>query len=262
MEKRIDEAIVERSLLESRTLAKKFIIEGKVLLNKETVSRASTLVKDTDSIEIIGPKAFVSRGGVKLSFALDYFKFDASGSVALDVGASTGGFTDCLLKRNATKVYALDVGYGQLDYTLRTNPRVVILEKVNARYLSQDLIPEKIDLIVMDVSFISITKILPSLRDLLRDDGEIISLVKPQFEGERKFNRKGIIKDKNFHKIILNSLIEIIPKLGFSVVDATYSPIKGRKGNIEFFFRIKKNGELVNLSLIDKIISEAWELSK
>jgi 23S rRNA (cytidine1920-2'-O)/16S rRNA (cytidine1409-2'-O)-methyltransferase len=262
MGKRIDEAILEKGLLPSRTLAKSFILEGKVLLNGEVVSKASTQVKDADSIEILEPREFVSRGGIKLNSALNFFNVDVSNKIAVDIGASTGGFTDCLLKRNVSRVYAVDVGFGQLDYSLRNDSRVVVLEHVNARYISKTIIKEYADIIVMDVSFISIVKILPALKDILKDNGVIVSLVKPQFEGEPKFTKKGIVKNPEFHKIILHSLVSKIAELNFIVTDTTYSPIKGGKGNIEFFFLLKKNGTLVNLSLIDKIVEEAWEKSK
>ncbi|MGB9694401.1 MAG: TlyA family RNA methyltransferase [Caldisericaceae bacterium] len=262
MAKRIDEVIVERGLLESRTLAKALILEGKVLLNGEVVLKASSPVKEDDEVEILGKKRFVSRGGEKLDFALSFFDVDVKGKIALDAGASTGGFTDCLLKRGVSRVYAVDVGTGQLDYSLRGDSRIVLLEQVNARYLSKEIIPEDIDIVVMDVSFISIIKIIPSFKEIVKSDGKIVSLIKPQFEGERRFTSKGIIRSAEFHKIILKSVVGKISELGYTVTNAIYSPIRGGKGNIEFFFEIEREGSLVNLSLIDKIVDEAWEKTK
>jgi 23S rRNA (cytidine1920-2'-O)/16S rRNA (cytidine1409-2'-O)-methyltransferase len=257
--KRIDEVLVERGLATSRSESKRLIIEGLVFLNGNIVQKSSTFVSEEDIISIKEPRKYVSRGGIKLEFALDEFKVSPKDKVAIDIGSSTGGFTDCLLKLNAKKIYAVDVGAGQLDLSLRNDPRVVVLEKVNARNLSIKIIQEQADLIVMDVSFISITKILPTLKTLLKDNGLIISLVKPQFEGERSFLRKGIIKDKELHKKILLNTIEQIVKMGFIVNRMTFSPIKGGKGNIEFFFLIKKVGDFVNLSDVNKIVEEIWE---
>jgi 23S rRNA (cytidine1920-2'-O)/16S rRNA (cytidine1409-2'-O)-methyltransferase len=260
--KRIDEVIVERGLLPSRTLAKSFILEGKVLVNGEAVLKASSIVGEADKIEILEPRRFVSRGGVKLEFALNFFAVDVNNKIALDVGASTGGFTDCLLKRGSSRVYSVDVGTGQLDYSLRNDQRVVVLENTNARYLSKEKVSTYVDIVVMDVSFISIIKILPALNGVIKDDSKIISLIKPQFEGEQKFTRKGIVRNPDFHKTILRSLASKIAELNYVVTNATYSPIRGVKGNIEFFFQIEKQGSLVNLSLIDKIVNEAWEKTK
>jgi len=262
MAKRIDEVIVERGLLPSRTLAKSFILEGKVLVNGEAVLKASSIVGEADKIEILEPRRFVSRGGVKLEFALNFFAVDVNNKIALDVGASTGGFTDCLLKRGSSRVYSVDVGNGQLDYILRNDPRVVVLENTNARYLSKERVSTYVDIVVMDVSFISIIKILPALKNVIKDDGKIISLIKPQFEGEQRFTRKGIVRNPDFHKTILKSLPSKIAELNYVVTNATYSPIRGVKGNIEFFFQIEKQGSLVNLNLIDKIVNEAWEKTK
>jgi 23S rRNA (cytidine1920-2'-O)/16S rRNA (cytidine1409-2'-O)-methyltransferase len=257
--KRIDEVLVERGFVSSRSESKRLIIEGLVLLNGNTVKKSSTLIGEDDFVSIKEPKKYVGRGGEKLEFALKEFEVDPKDKVAIDIGASTGGFTDCLLKHNAQKVFAVDVGTGQLDLSLRKDARVVVLEKVNARNLTTKIILEPVDLIVMDVSFISITKILPALKNLLKNNGIIISLVKPQFEGERGFLRKGIIKDKELHTKILLNVIEQIRRIGFIVNKITYSPIKGGKGNIEFFFLIKKSGNFANLSDVNKIVEEIWE---
>ncbi len=257
--KRIDEELVLRGILKSRSEAKRFIMEGKVLVNGEVVIKAGKLVSENDTIALKEPKKYVGRGGLKLEFALDKFNVKVGGKVGADIGASTGGFTDCLLKRGAKKVYAVDVGYGQLDLTLRKDPRVVVLERVNARYLSRKEIGEDLSFATMDVSFISILKILPALSELITENADIVSLIKPQFEGKPEYLRKGIVKNKDYHKKILKELAINIADLGFSVVDATYSPIKGGKGNIEYFYLIKKSGDRISEDFMDNIIEKAWE---
>jgi 23S rRNA (cytidine1920-2'-O)/16S rRNA (cytidine1409-2'-O)-methyltransferase len=259
LKKRIDEALVERGILKSRSEAKRFIIEGRVLLNGQVVLKPNTKVSLEDRIELKVPKQFVSRGGEKLSHALDVFNVDVKGKIAGDIGASTGGFSDCLLQRGVKKIYAVDVGYGQFDFSLRNDPRIILLERTNARYLSEKEIPEKLQIVVMDVSFISITKILPALLSLTVDDVDIVSLIKPQFEGKAEYLKKGIIKDKKFHFIILKELVNKITEIGLVPINVTNSPIKGNKGNIEFFFHIKKQGNIVKNEAIDKIVNDTWE---
>ncbi len=258
--KRLDEEIVSRGILKTRSEAKRFILEGKVLVNGEVALKSGKVVSETDEIKLKEPKKYVGRGGLKLEFALDKFNVDVRGKIGADIGASTGGFTDCLLKRGAKKVYAVDVGYGQLDFSLRKDPRVVVLERVNARYLTKDDIKDNLSFVVMDVSFISILKILPALSTLILPQTDIISLIKPQFEGKPEYLKKGIVRDKKYHKIILSELVFNISKLGFSVKDATYSPIKGGKGNIEYFYLIKQDkGKSVDETFLNRIIEEAWE---
>ncbi len=257
--KRIDEVLVERGILSTRSEAKRFIIEGRVLLNGSVVRKAGEKVSDSDSVELKEAKRFVGRGGEKLSYALDVFNVDVKDKVAADIGASTGGFSDCLLQRGVKRIYAVDVGYGQFDYTLRNNPKIMLLERTNARYLTKKEIPEVLDVVVMDVSFISIIKILPALKPLTDSEVDIVSLVKPQFEGKREYLKKGIVKEKRFHYEILKDLLHSIIDINLHVVDATYSPIKGGKGNIEFFFHIKKSGDVIEPEVIDKVVDEAWE---
>ena len=262
MKRRLDEEIVNRGLLDSRTLAKTFILEGKVLVNGRKAIKPSELVSESDIIEVVEEKKYVSRGGLKLEFALNQFNIDVKEKVCADIGASTGGFTDCLLKHGAKKVYAIDVGKNLLDPSLLKDERVVVIEEFNARFLSNEIVKEIVDIVTIDVSFISVLKILPSVLNILKDDGEIISLIKPQFEGEPKYLKKGIVRDKAFHKEILRNLLSKIKGIGLSVVNITYSPIKGGKGNIEFFFHIKKEGVFVKDEIIDTIVEEAWEKSK
>jgi 23S rRNA (cytidine1920-2'-O)/16S rRNA (cytidine1409-2'-O)-methyltransferase len=262
LKRRLDEEIVNRRLLDSRTLAKTFILEGKVLVNGRKAIKPSELVSQNDIIEVVEEKKYVSRGGFKLEFALNQFNIDVKEKVCADIGASTGGFTDCLLKHGAKKVYAIDVGKNLLDPSLLKHERVVVIEEFNARFLSNEIVKEIVDIITIDVSFISVLKILPSVLNILKDDGDIISLIKPQFEGEPKYLKKGIVRDKAFHKEILRNLLRKIKGIGLSVVNITYSPIKGGKGNIEFFFHIKKEGVFVKDEIIDTIVEEAWEKSK
>ena len=257
--KRLDQAIADRGILASRSEAKRFILEGKVLLNGETAKKSNTMVSESDVISLKEKKKFVGRGGLKLEKALKEFAIVTADKISADIGVSTGGFTDCLLKSGVKKVYAVDVGYGQIDVRLRNNPKVILLERTNARYLTKKEIPEQLDLVVMDVSFISILKILPALFPLIKDNADIISLIKPQFEGKKEYLRKGIIKDKSLHSKIIKTLVKNILNENFIVTDATFSPIKGGKGNIEFFFCIRKSGELVKLETIDKMINNAWE---
>lgn len=260
MKKRLDEELLLRGLVSSRTEAKYHILEGKVIVNGRKAIKPSELVSEEDSIEIVkDSKQFVSRGGIKLDFAISEFKISVLGKIALDVGSSTGGFTDCLLKHGASKVYAVDVGKGLIDVSLREDQRVILLEGINARYLTDEIIKEKVDIITIDVSFISVLKILNAVVNLMNENGVIIALIKPQFESERKYLRKGIIRDKNFHTIILREVASKIRNLGLVVTDVTISPIKGGKGNIEFFYLIKKEGDFVKDEVIDKIVGEAWE---
>lgn len=262
VKRRIDEEIVARGLLKSRSEAKSFILEGKVLLNGTKAIKSNTPVKESDVISLAEPKKFVSRGGFKLDFALREFRISVVDLVALDIGVSTGGFTDCLLRNGAKKVYSVDVGFGQVDIKLRNDPHVILLERTNARYLTNTQIPEPIDIAVIDVSFISILKILGNVSLLIKDHGDIVSLIKPQFESERYGTKKGIVKDKLIHIGILKEMIKRIADLNLIVTNLAYSPIKGGKGNIEFFFRIRKAGVVVNLEDVNKIVEEAWEIIK
>lgn len=199
---------------------------------------------------------YVGRGGVKLEKALHAFSVQVEKKVCLDVGASTGGFTDCLLRHGAEKVYAVDVGRGQLAWKLRQDSRVIVLEKQNARYLTRREIPEPIDLCTMDVSFISVTKILPGVKALLSPEGEIIVLIKPQFEVGPKHVKKGIVRERKVHEKILNDFLEWFPAHHFFPKNCTYSPISGRDGNLEFFFHLATSGPLSPIA-VEPIVEEA-----
>ena len=240
--RRIDLLLVERGLAPTREKAQALLMAGRVLVDGRPVTKAGAVVPGEAGIQVAGRLPFVSRGGVKLAHALDTFNLSPSGAVALDVGASTGGFTDCLLQRGARRVYALDVGHGQLDFTLRTDPRVVVMEHVNARYPLA--LPESVDLATVDVSFISVTMVLPSVAERLKSGGVIVALVKPQFEARRQeVGRGGIIRDPLLHGRVLGRVILWAIDHGFRLRGLTPSPILGDAGNREFFLLLKPTGE-------------------
>jgi len=230
--------MVDRGLVESRAKAQALIMAGEVAAAGKTVVKPGTLVAEEAAINILQPPPFVSRGGIKLEHALDQFQLDVSEKVAADIGASTGGFTDCLLKRGASRVYAVDVGYGQLDYCLRQDSRVVVMERLNARY--PFTLPEKIDLATIDLSFISVKKVLPTVAKLLKDNGYLLVLIKPQFEAERReVGRGGVIKDSLVHARVLGRFITWVVEHDFGLKGLVASPILGASGNKEFFVLLK-----------------------
>lgn len=231
---RIDQLLVERGLVESREKARALILAGAVRVNGQRVDKAGQAVPADAAIELAERMPFVSRGGFKLQAALDHWKIDVNGKVCLDIGSSTGGFTDCLLQRGARRVYAVDVGAGQLDWKLRNDPRVVVREGINARYLSPEDIGEPLDLAVSDVSFISVTLIVPVLPALLRPDGEVVILVKPQFEvGRGQVGRGGIVRDPALHRAACERVEAAMRAIGFKT-GLIESPILGAEGNKEF----------------------------
>jgi len=236
MKTRLDLLLVERGLFPSRQQAQRSIMAGQVFVDGQRADKPGALVPATAAVEVRGkPFPYVSRGGLKLQRALDVFGVDVQGLVAADIGASTGGFTDCLLQRGAQRVYAIDVGVGQLDWRLRTDPRVVVMEGVNARHLKPGDLPEAVDLVVIDVSFISLTKIFPAARGLLKADGRMIALVKPQFEaGRGRVGRRGVVRDPAVHRDVLAQVMAALAPNGFAPVDLTPSPIRGPEGNIEY----------------------------
>ncbi len=236
MKLRLDKLLLERNLADSREKARAMIMAGQVLVNQIKVEKAGSLVDSEAQISITGKKlAYVSRGGLKLEKALEEFPIDLDDKVLADLGASTGGFTDCALQKGAAKVYAIDVGYGQLDWKLRNDPRVVVLERTNARNLEEDSLPEKIDFVTADLAFISLTKILPAIRKILRNKGQALVLIKPQFEaGRENIEKKGVVKDPLVHEEVINKVISFAETEGFSAQGLTFSPIKGPEGNIEY----------------------------
>ena len=237
---RLDQLVVERGLAPSRERAKAMILAGQVSVNGQPSTKAGTLVDIKAAIALIAPDhPYVGRGGLKLAHALDTFGVAVAGREALDIGASTGGFTDVLLQRGAHRVVALDVGHGQLDWRLRNDARVVVIEKFNARHLTSAVLPGPVDLVVIDVSFISLKQILPTLPPLLAPDADVIALVKPQFEAGRDEVRKGIIKDPAVHARVLQDVSTAAREVGLSPVASTRSPITGAKGNIEFLLHLR-----------------------
>ncbi|MCS7274844.1 MAG: TlyA family RNA methyltransferase [Candidatus Bipolaricaulota bacterium] len=239
--RRLDLLLVERGLYSSRAQAQRAISAGLVLVNGELIDKPGAQVSIDAQIEVKETPRYVSQGGLKLEKALDVFQIDATDKTCLDIGASTGGFTDCLLQHGAKRVYAIDVGKGQLDWKLRTDPRVTVLEEINARYLKPEQIGELVDLATVDVSFISLKLILPPLKEIVTPKGDLICLVKPQFEaGRKQIARGGVVKDSLTHQRVLEDLARFIEdQLQISIVNATFSPIRGPAGNIEFFFHIK-----------------------
>lgn len=233
---RIDVLLVEKGFFDSREKAKKNIMAGLVFANGQKIDKPGTKIDTNVNIEIKGDtNPYVSRGGLKLQKALEVFDIKVDNKIAADIGASTGGFTDCLLQNGASKVYAIDVGYGQLDWKLRNDPRVIVLEKVNARYLKPEIIDDKCHIATIDVSFISLKKVMLPVKGILKPKGDIIALIKPQFEaGPEKVGKKGVIRDKDVHIEVLKDVIHWSAENGFCFKNLTYSPVKGGSGNIEF----------------------------
>lgn len=235
---RVDVLLVERGLVESRARAQAIVLAGKVFCDGQRVDKAGQKILDGAALEVRGrDHPYVSRGGVKLAGALDAFGLDPRGLVAADFGASTGGFTDCLLSRGAARVYAIDVGYGQLAHSLRVDPRVVVMERTNARHLTE--LPEAVDLVVIDASFISITKLLPAARAVLREGGEIVGMVKPQFEVGPGRLDKGVVKDATMRATAIDEVASAAEAMGFTVVDRCDSTLAGPEGNLEAFLRLR-----------------------
>lgn len=256
--KRLDVLIFERGMVPSRERAKTTIMEGLVYVAGQKADKAGMMVSEDAQIEVrSNTRQFVSRGGKKIEKALSHFSIDPAGLVVMDVGASTGGFTDCLLQRGAVKVYSIDVGYGQLAYQLRIDPRVKCMERTNIRYVTADMLEETPSLAVIDVSFISLALVLPVVASLLDETGRIACLIKPQFEaGKGKVGKKGVVREPEIHLEVLEAFIQHAHNAGMHVHDLTFSPIKGPEGNIEFLGYLGKTLEERTLDLAD-IVSQA-----
>ena len=244
--KRLDVVMTEQGLAESRQKAQAIIMAGLVYVNDQKVDKAGAPVAESAVIEVRGKTLrYVSRGGLKLENAMACWPIDLKDAVCADIGASTGGFTDCMLQNGAKKVYSVDVGFNQLDYRLRTHPQVVCMERTNARYLTKEQIPEELDFFSVDVSFISLNLILPPLRPLMREGAQAVCLVKPQFEaGKEKVGKKGVVRDPAVHLEVLENFLVHAKESGFTVLGLTYSPIRGPEGNIEYLGFLEK-GEWV-----------------
>lgn len=245
---RLDVLLVNRGLAPSREKAKTLIMAGEVFVNGQREDKPGTTFEESkiNSLEVRGDTLpYVSRGGLKLEKAVNNFGFSLQDKVCMDIGASTGGFTDCMLQNGARKVYSVDVGHGQLDWKLRSDERVVCMEKTNFRYMIRDDIEDDLDFASCDVSFISLTKILLPARRLLKDGGEMVCLIKPQFEaGKEKVGKKGVIRDPKVHEEVVHRIMDFVNIAGFEVLHLDYSPIKGPEGNIEYLIHIRKNPEM------------------
>jgi 23S rRNA (cytidine1920-2'-O)/16S rRNA (cytidine1409-2'-O)-methyltransferase len=253
-------------MAESREKASSQIMSGIVYVNGVKVDKPGTKLSATSTIEIRGDKLpYVSRGGLKLEKALREFNLKLQNKLAMDIGASTGGFTDCMLKNGAAKVYAIDVGYGQLAWSLRTDSRVVCMERTNIRYVTPEAIGEYADFASIDVSFISLTKVLPAVKQLLKENGEIVCLIKPQFEaGREKVGKKGVVREKHIHIEVIENIIEFCSKsIELSILGLSYSPIKGPEGNIEYLLYLSRSKESVDKTSeinINRVVEDAHSL--
>lgn len=260
---RLDVAVFERGYAPSREKAKAIIMAGQVYVNNQKVDKAGTEIKEDDVLEVRGNTLkYVSRGGLKLEKAMQEFPIDLNGKICMDVGASTGGFTDCMLMNGAVKVYSVDVGYGQLAWKLRCDERVVNLERTNFRYVTDEQIKDKIQFSSVDVSFISLKHILPNLNKLLSDNGQAVCLIKPQFEaGKDKVGKKGVVREKSVHLEVVNHVIAMAVENGFSVCGLQFSPIKGPEGNIEYLIYLCKNENPIIAACVnpEKLVNESHE---
>ncbi len=254
--KRLDCALVELGLAESREKAKALIMSGIVFVNNQKFDKAGDTVKPDDKIEVRGETLkYVSRGGLKLEKAMNCFPISLDGYICADIGASTGGFTDCMLQNGAIKVYSIDVGYGQLAWKLRTDDRVVNLERTNFRYVTREQVPDPLDFASVDVSFISLSHILPVMRTLLKPDGHAVCLIKPQFEaGKENVGKKGVVRDKSVHISVVEKIITLSLDEGFSIFGLDFSPVKGPEGNIEYLCYLEVSDNPV---IADGISAEA-----
>lgn len=245
MKERLDVLLVQRGFAPSREKAKAIIMEGNVFVAGQREDKAGTFFDEKAEIEVRGNTLkYVSRGGLKLEKAIHNFDIKLEGKICMDIGASTGGFTDCMLQNGAEKVYAVDVGYGQFAWKLRQDERVVCMEKTNIRYVTPKDIGDKLDFASVDVSFISLTKVLPAAKELLDINGEMVCLIKPQFEaGKEKVGKKGVVRDAKVHREVIDHIISFVKEIGFTIKNLEFSPIKGPEGNIEYLLFIQKGME-------------------
>lgn len=262
---RLDILLVEKGIFTSRERAKTNIMAGKIFVDGQRVDKAGEKVSVDAEIIFKGQEIpYVSRGGLKLEKAIKEFGVSLKDKICMDIGASTGGFTDCMLQNEAQKVFSVDVGYGQFAWKLRTDPRVVCMERTNIRYVTPEDIGEKIDFASIDVSFISLKKIMPATLNLLSDIGEVVALIKPQFEaGKEKVGKKGVVRDINVHKEVVMNIVDSLQKENLNIISLSYSPIKGPEGNIEYlvYFSKDKNKESdFSMEDIEKVVNESHDL--
>lgn len=262
MKQRLDILLTEKNFFDSRARAKAMIMAGKILVDGQKVDKAGTLIAPDAEIRILGEEMpFVSRGGLKLQKALDVFKIILSGKIAVDVGASTGGFTDCMLQHGAKKVYAIDVGYGQLAWKLRSDVRVVNMERTNIRNVTRENFYDELDFATIDVAFISLEKVLPVVFDVLKESGEVVALIKPQFEaGREHIGKKGVVRDKKIHTAVIERVLDFATNLGFGVRGLDFSPVKGPEGNIEYLAHLSKNFSAAEVEILSVVNSAHGEL--
>ena len=257
---RLDALLMNRALFESRAKAQAAIMAGQVLVNEQKIDKPGTPVAPDVQIRLLGNKLpYVSRGGLKLAKALQIFPISVEGKVVADIGASTGGFTDCALQNGAAKVYAIDVGYGQLAWKLRSDERVINMERTNVRYLEADSLPEQVDAATIDVAFISLDKILPAVHKLLKADDFVIALIKPQFEaGKENVGKKGVVRDARVHEEVINNVITFAKSEGFGIAGLDFSPIKGPEGNIEYLLHLTLGeDDAVSPEAVNKLVSQS-----
>ncbi len=256
--KRLDIVLFERGFAESREKAKALIMSGIVYVNDQKEIKAGRDIKPDDIIEVRGSTLkYVSRGGLKLEKAMESFPINLNGCICMDIGASTGGFTDCMLQNGAKKVYSIDVGYGQLAWKLRSDDRVVNLERTNFRYVTREQIPEEIDFASVDVSFISLKLILPVMHTLLKNDGQAVCLIKPQFEaGRENVGKKGVVRDPAIHENVIETIVGFAGEQAFKVLGLEHSPVKGPEGNIEYLMYLEKSDKAEDVSEISETIKE------
>ena len=264
MKERLDVLLVKRNLAESREKAKAVIMAGNVFVDGQREDKAGTTFPEEVKIEVRGHVLpYVSRGGLKLEKAIKNFAVSVDGKVCTDVGSSTGGFTDCMLQNGAVKVFAIDVGRGQLDWKLRQDPRVVCMEKTNIRYVTPEDIGEPVDFSSIDVSFISLTKVLEPIRNYLTEDGEIVALIKPQFEaGREKVGKKGVVRERSTHHEVIEKVTQYAVSIGFDVLEIEFSPIKGPEGTIEYLVHLTKTPDVPGKILtedLDAVVDRAFD---
>lgn len=261
--KRLDVYLTENNMVQSRSMAQSMIMAGNVFVDNQKADKAGLMIKGSEKIEVRGKALkYVSRGGLKLEKALEVFGIDVKDKVCMDIGASTGGFTDCMLKNGAKKVFAVDVGYGQLAWSLRQNEKVINMERTNVRYITFEDIGERLDFFSVDVAFISLRQVLPVAFELLKDNGEGVCLIKPQFEaGRDKVGKKGVVRDINVHKEVVKKVLEFTEEIGFCVTAVDFSPIRGPEGNIEYLMYIKKCDEESAVIDTDKIVDMSHKLA-
>ncbi|MBR1697952.1 MAG: TlyA family RNA methyltransferase [Anaerovibrio sp.] len=259
---RLDVLLVKKNLIQSRERAKTTIMAGMVIVDGNKIDKAGTMVKENADIRVLGNQIpYVSRGGLKLEKAIKEFGVELKGKVTADIGASTGGFTDCMLQNGAVKVFAIDVGYGQLAWSLRTDERVVNMERTNVRNVTPEDIGQLIDLASIDVAFISLEKVLPAVKAMLKPDGQVVALIKPQFEaGKEKVGKKGVVRDPKVHLEVIHKVIDTAREMEFVTKELTFSPVKGPEGNIEYLVWLTKDREAAD-NVTDEVMASTVELA-